>query len=61
MTNQGVNFRLPSGGQFSVAVDTPAFRDGKKRAGDVRRVRRSALRMRRAQEGQHHIKDLEVQ
>jgi hypothetical protein len=40
---------------------SPAFRDGKKRAGDVRRVRRSALRMRRAQEGQHHIKDLEVQ
>jgi hypothetical protein len=22
MTNQGVNFQLPSGGQFSVAVDT---------------------------------------
>ena len=23
MTNQGVNFQLPSGGQFSVAVDNP--------------------------------------
>ena len=24
MTNQGVNFQLPSGGQFSVAVDSRA-------------------------------------
>jgi hypothetical protein len=25
MTNQGVNFQLPSGGQFSVAVDMTAM------------------------------------
>ena len=25
MTNQGVNFQLPSGGQFSAAVDTRTY------------------------------------
>jgi hypothetical protein len=41
---------------------SPAFRMARSVPATYgRRVRRSALRMRRAQERQHHIEDLEVQ